>query len=86
MQAYLIEGICRWNANRRAASAQTPTTCYDLTAITALDTLSGQLLHRDLCRYSPKPAQFTGEFVVVAVLCLSIDILMHGRISLGKAC
>jgi len=74
MQAYLLEGICRWNANRPAAAAQTPTMCYDLTAITALNTLGGQLLQRDLYKYSPKPAQFTGELVVVAVLCLNIEI------------
>lgn len=60
----MLEGICRWNADRRAAASLVSAESYDVQLLTAVNALSSELLGRSLCSWCPKPAAFTGDYLI----------------------
>ncbi|XP_056120631.1 uncharacterized protein LOC130097715 [Rhinichthys klamathensis goyatoka] len=75
-QAYLLEGLERWNEDRAAAAAATVTDeapsslrCYSASLQHSLSELSQRLLGCSLVQDYSKPGQYTGELIGVEYLC-----------------
>ncbi|XP_043188879.1 uncharacterized protein LOC122363529, partial [Amphibalanus amphitrite] len=70
-QAFLIEGLVRWNADRHLAAigqdSAREVRCYDGRIRAAVNDLSQRVLKRDLVTRS-EPLRYTGELVGVAYL------------------
>ncbi|XP_051954038.1 uncharacterized protein LOC127623665 [Xyrauchen texanus] len=72
-QAYLLEGLERWNEDRAAAAfghkAPSSLRCYSASLQHSLNELSQCLLGKTLVQDSSKPRQYTGELIGVEYLC-----------------
>ncbi|XP_077101858.1 uncharacterized protein LOC143753439 isoform X1 [Siphateles boraxobius] len=76
-QAYLLEGLERWNEDRAAAAAaatvmdEGPSSlrCYSASLQHSLNELSQRLLGCSLVQDHSKPGQYTGELIGVEYLC-----------------
>ncbi|XP_056103250.1 uncharacterized protein LOC130082422 [Rhinichthys klamathensis goyatoka] len=75
-QAYLLEGLERWNKDRAAAASATVTDeapsslrCYSASLQHSLSELSQRLLGCSLVQDYSKPGQYTGELIGVEYLC-----------------
>ncbi|XP_055750777.1 uncharacterized protein LOC129831422 [Salvelinus fontinalis] len=73
-QAYLLEGLVRWNEDRAEAAAEggggqkQTLHCYDGVAQHAINELSQKLLGRSLVKDHTRPAKDTGELIGVEYL------------------
>ncbi|CAM4668159.1 unnamed protein product [Leuciscus chuanchicus] len=73
-QAYLLEGLERWNEDRAAAAtvvdeAPSSLRCYSASLQHSLNELSQRLLGCSLVKDYSKPGQYTGELIRVEYLC-----------------
>ncbi|KAK9963911.1 hypothetical protein ABG768_005130 [Culter alburnus] len=72
-QAYLLEGLERWNEDRAAAAvthdAPSSLRCYSGSLQHSLNELSQRLLGCSLVQDYSKPGQYTGELIGVEYLC-----------------
>ncbi|XP_071245917.1 uncharacterized protein [Salvelinus alpinus] len=72
-QAYLLEGLVRWNEDRAEAAAEgggqkQTLHCYDGVAQHAINELSQKLLGCSLVKDHTRPAKYTGELIGVEYL------------------
>ncbi|RXN28818.1 hypothetical protein ROHU_018996 [Labeo rohita] len=72
-QAYLLEGLERWNEDRAAAAVTQETLprlrCYSASLQHSLNDISQRLLGHSLVHDYSKPRQYTGELIGVEYLC-----------------
>lgn len=67
MQMYLLEGVSRWNINRRASARLTSAECFDIKLLTAVNDLSREILDKTAITFCQKPAKYTGK--IFSLLC-----------------
>jgi len=86
-QAYLLEGLVRWNEDRATAAAesaqQSGSSSYDSKLRQAVRTLGESVLQKDLVPGYARPNKFTGTLIVCSKgVIYSLKSIIIGRIKL----